>query len=100
MSHLADDIAKGLENAIAYVKGDHTGVREHLVDVPNVDVKAVRRRLGLSQREFAHQFSFSVRSVQNWEQKRRVPDGPARVLLTVIDREPQAVLRAIGRSTG
>ena len=98
MSNLADDIAQGLESAIAYVRGDRTGVREHVVKVPLVDVKALRQRLGMTQNEFARRFSFSVRSVQNWEQGRRVPEGPARVLLTVIDREPGAVLRAIGRS--
>ena len=95
MSKLADDIAQGLESAIAYVRGDRTGVREHVVKVPLVDVKALRTRLGLTQREFAERFSFSIRSVQNWEQGRRSPEGPARVLLTVIEREPQAVLRAI-----
>jgi putative transcriptional regulator len=100
MSNLADDIAQGLESAIAYVRGDRKGVREHLVKVPLVDVKALRQRLGLTQREFAQRFSFSVRSVQNWEQGRRTPEGPARVLLTVIDREPQAVLRAIGQPVG
>ena len=100
MSNLADDIAQGLESAIAYVRGDRKGVREHLVKVPLVDVKALRQRLGLTQREFAQRFSFSVISVQNWEQGRRTPEGPARVLLTVIDREPQAVLRAIGQPVG
>jgi putative transcriptional regulator len=100
MSNLADDIAQGLESAIAYVRGDRSAVREHVVKVPLVDVKAVRKRLGLTQREFAQRFSFSVRSVQNWEQGRRSPEGPARVLLTVIAREPRAVLRAIGQAAG
>ncbi len=100
MSNLADDIAQGLESAIAYVRGDREGVREHLIKVPLVDVKALRQRLGLTQQEFAQRFSFSVRSVQNWEQGRRSPEGPARILLTVIDREPQAVLRAIGQPAG
>ncbi len=97
MSKVADDIAQGLENAIAYVRGNRTDVREHVVNVPQVDVKALRGRLGLTQREFAQRFSFSTRSVQNWEQGRRLPEGPARILLTVIDREPEAVQRAIGR---
>ena len=100
MSNLADDIAQGLESAITYVRGDRAGVREHVVKVPLIDVQALRRRLGLTQREFAERFSFSVRSVQNWEQGRRSPEGPARVLLTVIDREPQAVLRGIGQAAG
>ncbi|HEX9730369.1 MAG TPA: helix-turn-helix domain-containing protein [Thermoanaerobaculia bacterium] len=96
MSKLVDDIAEGLENAIAYVRGDRKGTHEHVVHVPLVDVKSLRQRLGMTQREFAQRFAFSIRSVQNWEQGRRIPEGPAKVLLTVIDREPRAVLRAMG----
>ncbi|MBV8773145.1 MAG: helix-turn-helix domain-containing protein [Deltaproteobacteria bacterium] len=61
--------------------------------IPNV--KAIRRKLGLSQAEFAQQFGFSVRTVQQWEQRRAVPDRPARMLLHVIERDPQAVERAL-----
>ena len=95
MSKLADDIAQGLESAIAYVRGDRTGVREHVVKVPLVDVKALRTRLGLTQREFAERFSFSIRSVQNWEQGRRHPRGPAQVLLRVAARHPEALLDSV-----
>jgi putative transcriptional regulator len=59
------------------------------------DVRAVRERLGLSQEAFAARFHLSLRTVQEWEQGRRVPDGPARVLLQVIDREPEAAARAL-----
>jgi putative transcriptional regulator len=97
MSTLADDLEQGLKSAIAYVQGEREGVREHVVQVPRVDVKSLRRRLGMTQQEFARKFLFSVRSLQNWEQGRRSPEGPARVLLTVIDREPEAVRRAIGK---
>jgi putative transcriptional regulator len=61
--------------------------------VPNV--KAIRHKLGLSQAEFAQQFGFSVRTVQQWEQGRSVPDRPARILLRVIEMAPQAVERAL-----
>jgi putative transcriptional regulator len=61
--------------------------------VPNV--KAIRHKLGLSQAEFAQQFGFSVRTVQQWEQGRAVPDRPARILLRVIETAPQAVERAL-----
>jgi putative transcriptional regulator len=61
--------------------------------VPNV--KAIRHKLGLSQAEFAQQFGFSVRTVQQWEQRRAVPDRPARILLRVIETAPQAVERAL-----
>jgi putative transcriptional regulator len=62
-----------------------------------VDVKAIRRRLGLSQAAFAGRFGFSLASVRNWEQGHRRPEGPARVLLRLIQREPAFVLRTLGR---
>ena len=62
---------------------------------PN-DIAATRRRLGLSQTEFAAWFGISPGTLRNWEQGRRVPEGPARVLLRVIEREPEAVRRALG----
>jgi putative transcriptional regulator len=62
---------------------------------PMPDVAALRRRLKLSQAEFATNFGFSVATVRNWEQGRVLADGPARVLLAVIANEPKAVLRAL-----
>ncbi len=59
------------------------------------DVRAIRRKLGLSQSEFAARFGFSVRTVQEWEQGRAVPDRPARILLRVIEKSPNAVERAL-----
>lgn len=59
------------------------------------DVRLVRERLGLSQEAFATRFHLSLRTIQEWEQQRRVPEGPARVLLHVIDLEPEAVARAL-----
>jgi putative transcriptional regulator len=63
------------------------------------DVRLVRERLGLSQEAFAARFHLSLRTVQEWEQQRRIPEGPARVLLQVIEREPEAVARALQRKT-
>jgi putative transcriptional regulator len=62
---------------------------------PMPDVTVLRRRLKLSQAEFANRFGFSVATVRNWEQGRVMADGPARVLLTVIAKEPQAVIWAL-----
>jgi putative transcriptional regulator len=61
-----------------------------------IDPRAVRTRLRMSQTAFAYVFGVSVRTVQEWEQHRRKPAGAARALLQVIDREPDAVRRAIG----
>jgi len=66
----------------------------------DVDVAATRGKLGLSQEEFAAAFGVSAGTVRNWEQGRRTPDGPALVLLTVIDRAPRTVLRAIWTGPG
>jgi putative transcriptional regulator len=62
-----------------------------------VDLRKLRQRLGLSQESFAARFGFSVGTLRNWERGRRRPWGPAQVLLQVIDREPEAVERALGR---
>ncbi len=59
------------------------------------DVRAIRRKLGLSQSEFAARFGFSVRTVEEWEQGSAVPDRPARILLRVIDKSPKTVERAV-----
>jgi putative transcriptional regulator len=68
------------------------------VVIPGPDVRAIRERLGLSQEAFAERFQLSLRTLQDWEQKRRVPEGPARVLLRVIEREPEAAARALAGS--
>jgi putative transcriptional regulator len=60
-----------------------------------VDVKAIRRRLGKSQSEFARMIGVSVATLQNWEQGRRRPDGPARALLRVAAANPEAVAAAL-----
>jgi len=88
-------IKAGLGDALAHLEGKKTGGRLRRVYVPDIDVAAMRARLGLSQGDFAAAFGVSVATVRNWEQGRRRPDGPARVLLAVVDREPEAVLRAL-----
>ncbi len=60
-----------------------------------VDVKGLRERLGLTQSQFAGMIGVSIKTLQNWEQGRREPEGPAKALLRVVEREPQAVLNAL-----
>ncbi|HWA90233.1 MAG TPA: helix-turn-helix domain-containing protein [Rhizomicrobium sp.] len=62
------------------------------------DVKSLRRRLGLSQTEFAARYGFSVETIRNYEQGHRRPTGPARVLLDVVASEPDLVTRALARN--
>jgi putative transcriptional regulator len=91
-----DAIAGGLHDAIANARGHKGRGRIRRVRIPDVDVGAVRARLGLSQEEFATAFGVSIGTVRNWEQGRRRPEGPARALLAVIDRAPRLVMQALG----
>ena len=63
--------------------------------LPAVNVKALRKKLGMTQLEFCKTFKLSVGTVRDWEQRRFVPEGPAHVLLTIIDRNPDAVILAL-----
>lgn len=63
--------------------------------LPVVDVKALRKKLGMTQVVFCNTFKLSVGTVRDWEQRRFVPEGPARVLLTVIEQDPDAVMQAL-----
>ncbi len=91
-----DKIAAGLNDAIAIARGEADPATYRMHVPAEVDVRAVRQRTGLSQGAFASRFGFSKSAVQDWEQKRRRPERAARVLLTVIDKEPEAVARALG----
>ena len=89
-------IAEGLREAISYANGDKSRGEVHRFKVPeNVDVRAIRETLGLSQPEFALRFGFSLGTLRHWEQGRRRPEGSARVLLTVIARNPSLVVEAL-----
>ena len=87
-------ILTGMRQALAYAQGDTEGGVEHHFPKA-VDVRAVRLRQRMSQGQFARVYGFSIDSLQNWEQGRRVPDGPARALLAVIDFDASTVIRAL-----
>ena len=90
-----DKIADGLKDAIAIAQGraDRKTYRLHVPE--RVDVKALRRRLKLTQEEFALRYNLSLARVRDWEQGRSEPDGAVRAYLKVIEREPKAVARAL-----
>ncbi len=94
-SEVAESIRRGLEEAVAYVDGSADTSR-YGVHVPaEIDVKAIRGKLGMTQEEFAGRFGFSIKTLRHWEQKQRVPEGPTRAYLLVIDRNPKAVQKAL-----
>jgi putative transcriptional regulator len=88
---------QGLEEALAYTRGDKSAVAR-VVNVPvkPADIKTARKKTGMSRETFARAFGLSPASLRKWENGERQPTGAARVLLTIISREPEAALRAIG----
>ena len=92
---LGRELEGALGEVLAHVRGD-TQLPCRIVDDPAGErIVALRERLKLSRRRFADRFGLDARAVQEWEQGRRVPDRAARVLLTVIERDPEAVARAL-----
>ncbi|MGH6661518.1 MAG: helix-turn-helix domain-containing protein [Rhodospirillales bacterium] len=89
------EVEQALGEVLAHVRGE-VDLPCRIVDDPSAQrIRALRKRLRLSRRKFADRFGLDARAVQDWEQGRRVPDRAARVLLTVIDRNPKAVERAL-----
>lgn len=93
MNKAVTEIRAGLEDAIAHARGDGAAGKEH--HPAELDVKAIREKTGLSQQRFCATFGISLGTLRHWEQGLRVPRGPARTLLTVVDRDPVAVIRAL-----
>ncbi len=83
----------GLEEVEAFLAREREGFKAHVPQ--EVDVKAIRNRLGMTQAKFSDTFGFSLDAIKHWEGGRRTPEAPARTLLTVIDRNPVAVLSAL-----
>ncbi|WP_119328747.1 NadS family protein [Cysteiniphilum halobium] len=87
------EIKQGLQEAIYYQKGFVKNAKQHSFD--DIDVKNIRESLHMSQHDFAAKFCLNLKSIQNWEQKRKKPSGATLVLLKVIASNPKAVLNAL-----
>lgn len=89
-------IIAGLKDAVRFARGDRSKGTSYTVTVPHpVDVRAIRERQGLSQKEFAAKYGFPLSTLRNWEQGHRAPSGASRNFLLVIDRNPKAVEAAL-----
>ena len=96
MTKAFDDIMAGLHDALAHAKGEEVpGIKIHMIEV--VDVKAIRKKTGLSQTMFAKTFKLPLATLKNWEQGRRQPDGPSRALMQIIDTMPEQAVKALQR---
>ena len=92
-SSVANDIIQGLKNAAAFLDGKPVRARVHVPDA--VNVKAIRKKLAMTQAQFCAAFGFDVRALREWEQGRRSPERTARAYLRVIAKAPGTVHRAL-----
>jgi putative transcriptional regulator len=90
---LFEELKKSIEEGGKILKGKKKPSREFKFENP--DPKQIRERLGLSQNKFAQLLGISTSTLQNWEQGRRKPDGPAKVLLNVAAKYPDAILNTV-----
>jgi len=96
MSKAFEEISAGLGDAIKHAKDKKSAVVVHKPET--INVKAIRAKTGISQQRFCATFGISLGTLRHWEQGLRSPRGPARVLLKVVDNDPEAVIRAIYES--
>ena len=87
------DLTQSLKEASAIAKGEASASRRF--EVAPTDVKAVREKTGLSQSEFARLMRVSIKTLQNWEQHRRHPTGPAAALLRIVSAAPDVALKSL-----
>jgi putative transcriptional regulator len=96
MSKIGREIIDGLKEALAHAEGDDVpGIRVHHFDVAQVDTRAIRKKLRLTQEQMARALGTSPSGYRKWEQGQRQPSGAAKTLLRVMEKEPEAVLRAL-----
>lgn len=90
--NIGNEIIQSMEEAIDYMRGKKTRAATHKVKIPDkIDVKSIRKHLKLSRPAFADRYGFSARTLQHWEQGDRRPQGPARVLLLLLQEEPETI---------
>jgi putative transcriptional regulator len=90
----ADDLIESLGQAVAYAKGEPTGAKTYIIEVP--DARAIREHLNMSQSEFAKAYRIPLATLKGWEQGRRAPDATAAAYLNVIARLPLEAKAALG----
>jgi putative transcriptional regulator len=95
MTKLGDALIESLDDALAHARGEASGVRLHTVELP--DVRAIRRKLHMSQQAFAETYRIPLPTLKNWEQGRRHPDAPATAYLLAIERLPAEVGAALAQ---
>ena len=92
-ANLFDELVTSLKEAKAIVQGEVVPTRHF--ELKRIDVKAIREKTGLSQSQFAQLIQISTKTLQNWEQKRRLPTGPAAALLKIVSINPDLAIHTL-----
>jgi putative transcriptional regulator len=93
MSKFSEDLIQSLTEAVAYARGEATGARVHVIDIP--EFRAIREALRMSQNEFAEAYRIPLATLKGWEQGRRHPDATAADYLNVIAKLPREAKAAL-----
>jgi putative transcriptional regulator len=88
-------LIEAMQEVLAWKRGEITLSEREIDPMPPARIRAIRRTAAKSAREFEKKFQIPARTLEGWEQGRRKPDLTARILLTIIERDPQAVARAL-----
>lgn len=95
MSSAFESIKQGLHEAIEYSEGRLENAKAY--KPKPVDIKQIRKKVGMTQIEFSSAFGISVGTLRHWERGDRNPKGPALVLLNLVQKEPQTILRVLAQ---
>ena len=90
---LFEELTRSIRQAGAIARGERKPARRH--ELTPSRILAVRERSGLSQAQFARLLNVSVKTLQNWEQHRRNPTGPAAALLKIVSTAPEVALKSL-----
>ncbi len=95
MTKLGEALIESLTDALDHARGEASGVRVSTVAL--TDVRAIRRKLHMSQQTFAETYRIPLPTLKNWEQRRRHPDAPAAAYLLAISRRPEEISAALAQ---
>jgi putative transcriptional regulator len=99
MTALGRRLIKAVRNARAIARGEADPAAYRVYVPADIDVQAIRKRIGMSQGAFAARFGIPPGTLRDWEQNRRRPEGPARALLMIIDEAPDVAARALEKAS-
>jgi Predicted transcriptional regulator len=93
MSEYFESIRKGAEEALAWKQGKKAGARVRQYTA--MDVAKIRKNANMTQKEFSESFSIPLSTLRQWEQGKRVPQGPAQTLLRIIEHDSETAIKAL-----